>query len=95
MDREIAAKREQIQGGQVSLVVIREGKTVCEKKGMGIAPLLEIVTENRDLLKNALVEDKIVGKVAAMLMTLGMVKEVYALTVSEDGRDYLIAMGFR
>lgn len=91
MDREIAAQKENIQNGQISLAVIRAGKTVCVKNGMGISPLLEVVMEDRELLKDAVVVDKIVGKAAAMLMTLGQVREVYALTVSEGGREYLTA----
>lgn len=93
MDREITVQKKKIQDGQISLAVVRDGKVVCVKKGMGISPLLEIVLEQRELLENAVVVDKIVGKAAASLMVLGKVKEVHTLTVSEDGKDYLVSHG--
>lgn len=50
----------------------------------GILDLLALVQTNDDILTNAMVADKVVGKGAAALMILGGVRRVYADVISES-----------
>lgn len=50
----------------------------------GILDLLALVQANDDILANAKVADKVVGKGAAALMVLGGVRQVYADVISES-----------
>lgn len=65
-------------------LVIANGENVCVYFERGIKTLLSLLQNNPQLLKNAQVADKIVGKAAALLMIVGGVKEVYAETISES-----------
>lgn len=84
---------EEIKAGQISLAVIRGGEVVRTEKGRGAAPLLKILDEDAALLKGAVVVDRIVGKAAAMLLTLGGAESVYTPTVSLSGKQYLEERG--
>lgn len=63
--------------GRHSLVVAH-GEDIRTFDGKGVSDLLALLDKNEELLKDALVADKIVGKAAAGLMVCGGVKEVYA-----------------
>ncbi|MBO7740445.1 MAG: DUF1893 domain-containing protein, partial [Clostridia bacterium] len=54
----------------------------------GVAPILRLY-EN-DLLKDATVIDKVVGRAAAMVMTRGGVISCHAVTLSEGAQKWLI-----
>lgn len=64
-----------------SLVVF--GKELSTYDGRGVSDLFRLLHEQPTTLKGACVADKVVGKGAAALMTLGRVKEVYAELISE------------
>jgi len=51
--------------------------------GKGISDLLQLLDKSPDILAEAEVADKVVGKAAASLMILGGIKAVYADTISE------------
>ena len=53
----------------------------------GIKPVLFRLNENLNYFKDLVVVDKIIGKASAMLLCLSGVKEVYALVLSEAGKD--------
>jgi len=78
-----------IQGGAVSCVVIKDGVIVHTSDGRGVSPLLEILDQAPDKLKNAFVVDKIIGKAAAMVLVLGGVRRVYGIVMSAAGNEYL------
>ena len=61
-------------------VVIKGGVIVRTEYGRGIGPMMKLYESG--ILKDAFVVDKIVGKAAAMIMTLGGVKSCYGITVS-------------
>ncbi len=52
-------------------------------------PLLKLLDKQPELLRDALVVDKIIGKAAAMLLTLGGVKEIHTYMLSQNGRAFL------
>ena len=73
-----------------SCVISTDGKTtVCRDRG--VSDLFRILRDTPELLENASVADKVVGKGAAALMALGKVKEVYADVISRPALDLLIS----
>ena len=52
-----------------------------------VIDIVSILKDNKDGLKDAIVADKIIGKVAATLMTKAGVKKVYSKTLSKFGKD--------
>lgn len=53
----------------------------------GIKPVLYRINENKEFFKDAIVVDKIIGKASASLLVYSGVKEVYALILSQSGKD--------
>lgn len=88
-----AIERVRIDG--TSLVVLRNGEIIHTADGRGVQPLLALLDSQPELLKDATVVDRIIGKAGAMLLVLGGVKHVYALTMSQRGKAYLEERGIR
>ena len=78
-----------INSGKISCVVINNGSIVHTADGRGVSPLLKAYANEPDILKNAYVADKIIGKAAAMILVLGGVKQAYGVIMSAAGRAYL------
>ena len=72
-------------------VVIKGGVIVRTEYGRGIEPMMKLYESG--ILKDAFVVDKIVGKAAAMIMTLGGVKSCYGITVSRSAEKWLKKSG--
>ena len=68
-------------------VVIANNTIVKTQYGRGIAPILALYES--DILKDAYVVDKIIGKAAAMVLTLGGVKGIYAKVISQPALAWL------
>lgn len=88
------AKR-MIREGRASCVIIRHNAIIRTASGQGISPLISIYENEPDILKDALVVDKIVGKAAAIMLVLGGAKRVYGEVMSAAACDYLSARGCR
>ena len=58
----------------------------------GIAPMMRLLAQGKDLRGYA-VADVVVGKAAAMLFVKAGIAEVYAKTMSQSGKAYLLAHG--
>ncbi len=71
-----------------SLVIRSQGKEQCYWQ-RGVADLLQLLHEEPEVLHNAQLADKVVGKGAAALMALGGVREVYARTISQPALSLL------
>ncbi len=71
-----------------SLVIRSQGKEQCYWK-RGVADLFYLLNNEPDVLLNAQLADKVVGKGAAALMVLGRVGEVYAHTISKPALQLL------
>lgn len=73
------------------VIASKEGITICRDRG--VRDLFRILQETPSLLENALLADKVIGKGAAALMVVGMVKEVYADVISRPALDLLATAG--
>ncbi len=76
-----------IKEGTASSVVIKENtiiKTQCDR---GIGPIIRLYESG--ILADTFVVDKIIGKAAAMVLTLGGVKGCYGITMSASAVQWL------
>lgn len=78
-----------IQKDQASLILIKNDEIIHKTSGRGIAPLLNLYHNQPELLKDAVVVDKIIGKAAAMILTLGGASKAYGIVMSVEGRSFL------
>lgn len=65
-----------------SLVVMFENGDIKEYYNPRVTDIVSILKKNKNDLKGAIVADKVIGKVAASLLTVAGVKEIYANTIS-------------
>ena len=73
---------------QCSLVVRHDGEVITYGKP-GVRDLEHLLKHQPEVLKGALVADKVVGKAAAALMVVGGVAQVYAEVLSEKAVPFL------
>ena len=91
MEQAVASAVQLLRDGQAACVVLRDGELVRAETGRGVTPMIRLYEDGA--LQGAYVVDKIVGKAAAMLMTLGGVSGCYALTVSRAALDWFSGHG--
>lgn len=72
-----------------SIVLCYKEKTIISDL-KGILPMIDLINSKTDL-ENYSVADKIVGKAAAILFCKAKIKSVYAKTISNAGKDFLIS----
>ena len=77
----------------LTLVVQSEDSMIHRFTQRGVKDLLALVTENPEILHDALIADKAVGKAAAACMVVGGVKHVHADVMSEPALALLQAHG--
>lgn len=63
-------------------VVIRDDECFTSTD-FGIKPLMIFLRQDKNFFQNAVIADKIIGKAAALLMTLGGAEQVYGEIMSE------------
>ena len=85
---------EKLYEGNYSCVIENDGvvKTFIQR---GIADLYDIIQNEPQLLKGAILADKVIGKGAAALMVYGGVKEVFAGIISEPALALLNKAGVK
>lgn len=66
-----------------SLVVCYKNGDIKEYYQDRIKDIKEILTQDKTLLKDAIIADKVIGKVAASILTVAGVKEIYADVISK------------
>lgn len=86
----LAQAKQRIELDGIPCVFYKDG-TLHDGAGTGVAPLIAACETEPELLRDAVVIDKIVGKAAAMLAVLGGASGVFGLTMSAAARDYLAA----
>lgn len=76
-----------LETGNAACICIHDGKIIAQKAGRGVGPILQLYQEN--LLPQACIVDKVVGKAAAMVMTRGGIASCHAVVISKMALDWL------
>lgn len=66
-----------------SLVVCYKNGDIKEYYQDRIKDIKAILMQDKNLLKDAIIADKVIGKVAASILTVARVKEIYAEVISK------------
>ena len=74
--------KELLHQENASIVVMKGTRTFTSVK-RGIAPILELIDTDINMLEEAVVADKVIGKAAALLLAYGKIQSVYADIISE------------
>lgn len=78
-----------IKNEQASCVIIKNNDIIHTDKAPGIAPLIYLYENKPEILKDAFVVDKIIGKAAATVAVLGGAAKVYGVLISRSAIEYL------
>lgn len=78
-----------IKENKASCVIIKNNNIIHTDKGPGIKPLISLYENQPELLKDAFVVDKVIGKAAAMIAVLGGASKVYGVLMSVSAVEFL------
>ena len=81
-------QREEVRG-----VVRSADGEIREFHRQGVIDLFTLLTEEPQMLKDAQIADRVIGRGAALLMVKGRVREVFAYVISEPALDILRQAG--
>lgn len=65
-----------------TIVIYKSDASVVVSDDRGVAPLMKLLNEDKEQLRDSMIADKVIGKAAALLMVYGKVKEVFTPTIS-------------
>ncbi len=82
-----------IAAGEADCYILRPGQEPLPGHGRGVRPLLQLLENQPDALRGAVLADKIIGKAAAMIAMLGGIAEIHTLTASESALAFLAQRG--
>lgn len=83
----LASAKNLILREKATCVVIKKGKIINIESQKGIKPVVSMYEQG--LLKDAIIVDKLIGRAAAMIITLGGASACYAFTASKGAMEYL------
>lgn len=69
--------------------VLSKGDVLLTSNLKGVRPWIKWLRECPEVLQDAVVVDKVVGKAAAMLMTVAKIKRLYTPMISENAFHFL------
>ena len=83
-----------IRDGRAGAVLVKDcAIAAVEPNGPGVKPLLNLHDNRPDVLKGALVVDKVVGRAAAAIAVDGGAVRVHGLLMSESAKEFLDKQG--
>lgn len=77
----------------LSLIVVKDGKILTKKKGLGIKPFLEAIEELKERMYGSTVADRILGKASALLCVYAKISNVYSPQSTKTALAVLIRAG--
>lgn len=87
--------RRMIIDDKAECVVIQNNEISAVERGRGVSPLLNIYDNNKKVLNNATVVDKVIGRAAAFIVISGKASAVYGKIMSEDAKELLEKHGIK
>jgi len=76
--RDMDLAREVLSKTDYSIVVIKNGKILAKRRGVGIRPILEVIDELKNSIYGSIIGDRILGKASALLCRYANAKGVYS-----------------
>ena len=80
--------KESLTESNATFVMIWDGKTEISER-RGVAPILNLLREDRDSLEGGYVADKVIGKAAALLLMYGRITALYTRVISSHALNVL------
>lgn len=77
-----------IQEDKAECVLIKSD-SVYQERGRGVSPLLVMYDAHKDVMQDATLVDKVIGRAAAAIAICGKVKHVHGELMSEDAIEFL------
>ena len=71
-----------LRDGEFTFVLLKEGEVIKVSYKRGLIPFMMIIRENSQILDNAVIADKVIGKAAALMAAAYNVKAIYAEVIS-------------
>jgi len=90
MSRLDKAKEVLFEEEALTFAAVGADDEVYSSQKKGIAPIMEILWENPEILRGAAVADKVIGKAAALLLIKGRVATLYAKVISKHAYAVLM-----
>ena len=87
--RDLGMAKEILKKRDLSLVIVKEDELLFESSSSGIKGLLQAIDKFEDGLDGSSVADRVVGRAAALLLAYSRVRDVYAVTLSDEGLEVL------
>jgi len=87
--RDLEKAKNSLRTSNYSLVIVKNGHVLFETNTSGIRGLLTAVDEVGRDIEGSAVADKIVGEAAGQVCAYSQVREVYAVTMSQCGKNVL------
>lgn len=87
--RDLEAAKLRLKRGNLTLVIVKDGEVIFETSLHSIKGFLEAIEKLGEKIAGSFVADRIVGRAAAMLCAYSKVAYVFAVTMSEEGREVL------
>ncbi len=72
-----------ILDGQASFLIIKDNNLIYQDLGIGVKPIIKVINTNPDLIKDAIIIDKVIGKAAALLLIKFKAQAVQGLLMSK------------
>lgn len=83
-DSAVEKAKKLIRENRAECVVVRDGSIAAVERGRGVSPLLNIYDTRKEVMKNAVIADKVIGRAAAFVIIKGGASAVYGRITSED-----------
>jgi hypothetical protein len=86
---DLTRAKEILQTGQLTFVLMKEGRVIKTSHKGGIIPLIEVIKQDDRVLDKAVIADKVIGRAAALLAVHYKVRAIYAELISQKAREIL------
>ena len=87
--RDLDLAKQALKERNLSLVIVKAGKTLFESSCSGVRGLLQAIEALDKGLRESSVADRVVGRAAALLLASAQAREVYAAIISVEGLKVL------
>lgn len=91
--KDIEIAKRYLEEEDIVIAVVKDGKLIYKSNEKGIKPIYTLATEMMEVMNNASIADKVIGKGAAILCNYMGVKDVYGQLMSTNAIDFLEGAG--